>query len=228
MSSYLELCQEVARESGTMASTTINSVTGQTGRPEKVVEWVAEAWKQIQNKHTSWRFRRTEFTAPLIVNTGLYTPAALSLNNVSEFIYAQDCFTAYRDSVGVAEEYALTPLPWADFKRTYRRGTQTSAPPSHYSIAPDGSLAIGPAPAEATTIKGEYVRTAQILSANGDIPICPVDYHSIIVWYAIVHLAEHDEGAFQVATADRKYKEYYNAMARSQLPTITIGGPTLA
>jgi len=230
MATFLKLCQDVARESGTVSGTgQPASVMGNTGRLEKIVNWTADAWVAIQNSKTAWRFRRKEFSGALLVNTAQYTAASFDVLDLSEWLQEQELLTVYKTSMGVSDESPLLLLDWADYRRFYKRGQQDAGRPSVYAISPQGELCIGPKPDAAYTIQGEYVRTAQFLTANADVPIIPADYHDIIVWKALIMLADHDEAAFQRnINAEPKFREYYSNLCRSQLPRVQIGNVSLA
>lgn len=231
---YLQLCRDLSRESGTVSNFTSQpaAVTGQVGRNAKVIAWVRDAWIDLQNEHDSWRFRRKSFTSALIASTGTYTAASFSLTDHYKWVGGRafsDPFTIYDSTIGVSDE---TPLYWIEyehFKRLYQRGTQTDDRPQFWSVDYDGSLRIGPAPDQAYTFTGEYIRTAQELAANTDEPICPADFHMIIVWYALARLMGHDEApAEAIANAARNYDVLSRAMAKSQLPQVETTGSALA
>lgn len=233
MATFLEMCRDLNRESGTVDNFTTKpaSVTGQIGREAKVVEWISDAWVQIQNMHRTWRFRRKEFTSTLIVSTGEYTPAALSLDDHGFWVNGRgekDAFTIY-GSDGVSDETPLMWAPWDVFKRRYLRGSQSDARPQHWSIDYDGNLHVGPKPDAAYTLAGPFIRKAQRLAANADEPICPEDYHQGIVSYALEYLTEHDEGGpLALLPGRRRWADYYKAMVITELPEITRAGSKMA
>jgi hypothetical protein len=77
---FLELCKATARDSGTVAGLpSFTSIAGATGRLEKLVNWVRDAWVDIQNERTDWLFRLDTFEAPLIAGQMEYTGASLGL-----------------------------------------------------------------------------------------------------------------------------------------------------
>jgi len=234
MSDFLQLSRNLVRESGTVSNfgSQPAAVTSQVGRNAKMVEWTKNAWCEIQAMHESWIFRRKGFTSSLIVSIGEYTAASFSIADHYKWVGGRresDVFTIYDPSVGVSDETALRFMPWAAFKRLYRRGAQVDARPSAWSVDYEGNLCIGPAPNLAYVFTGEYVRDCQVLAANADEPICPPDFHMMIVWYALLYLVEHDEAApIDRAAANRKYDTLARAMANSQLPPIERAGGRLA
>lgn len=235
MSTYLELCQKVAREGGiTNALNQPSSVTGQTGKLAEVVSWTAEAWNRIQNEHNAWRFHRKEFTSTATtIGAGRYTGASWGITDFAEWLQETDndphIYTIYKQSEGVSSEKRLSYIDWPVFRNAYLRGTQTNNPPIHYTIDAMNQFCLGPAPDAAYIVRGEYRRTPQVLSANANVPICPVRFHNVIAWRAVILLAEEAEAIeAQVPLAQRNYNEIMGQMRRDLLPRVRIGAEPIA
>jgi len=58
---FLELCQMTAQQSGTIQGTLPTTVVGQTNRLKQIVDFVREAYIDIQNAHRGWRWLNSEF-----------------------------------------------------------------------------------------------------------------------------------------------------------------------
>ena len=235
MSTYLQLCVKTGRESGTMAGTNITSVVNQIGRELKVVNYVADAWTQIQNLHAGWRWMRSEFpsTAVTVSGTARYTAASWSITDLAEWIpdteAEPDNVSIYKQSTGVSDEGRIEYIDFSTWRRLYDRGTQTNARPTHWSISPDNEFCLGPIPDAVYVVNGLYRETPQVLALNGDTPNCPARFHDIIVWKAVQMLNEHDEAAVPlIVTANAKYNAFLADLRRDQLPRITIGSAPLA
>lgn len=228
---YLELCQMIARESGTVSGTLPSSVVTQTGRLGKIVHWVDTAWRQIQNRRNAWLWMRGEFGSPDAVTsagTARYTAASWNLTRWAEWITTADTVTIYKQSEGVSDEVPMLFMPWALYRRTYDRGDQQQDRPVHYSVSPAGEFCLGPKPDDIYVVRGEYRKSPQTLSANGDIPELPVRFHEVIAWYAFLLLAEHDEGNLHIAVALRRYRELMGDLERDQLEAVHISAGALA
>jgi len=228
MSTFLQLCQDVCRESGTFTGTQPSSVTSQAGRLLKVVNWTANAWVKIQNLHAAWNWMRREFTTTdtvTIAETARYTPSAWSITDLAEWIKDKGVMTIYLSSLGVSDEGELEYIPWADFRYLYTIGTQTSSRPVHWSVSPDDNeFCLGPTPDAVYVVNGEYRQTAQVLAVNGDTPNLPARFHQIIVWKGVLLLGEHDEAdRLALATSERNYSEDLDGLRRDQLPRVGIG-----
>lgn len=231
MSTFLELCQDAARESGTVTGTLPSTVESQTGRLAKIVSWTAEAWLQIQNSRNAWFFHRKEFpaTAKTSANTKRYLPASWNIDDFAAWLHEEDSITIYLESEGVADEDSIRQISWQDYRYRYERGAQTANRPLHYAISPANEFCIGPAPDGVYVLRGEYRRTAQILAANADVPLCDPRFHKVIPWKAVLLLIAHDEAPpDRLATANFEYMNYMQALERDQLPRIGLAAEPLA
>ena len=233
MSTFLQLAQDVARESGTIAGTNPSAVASQTGRLLKIVEWTADAWTMIQNLHADWRWMQKTFSGDTAIGTSQYTPAAWSVTDLRDWL-RDDLQSGYQPNTiflkatGVSDEGALQEITWQQWRTTYGRGTQTNNYPNQYAISPDGQFSLGPVPDDVYTVNGEYRQAAVVLAADADIPALPAAFHQIIVWQAIMMLAEFDEAVEQRAAAILKFNGLLETLERNQLPVVSLGGMPIA
>ena len=186
---YLELVQRLRIESG-YANTGPSSVAGQTGDHERAAAWIASAYTELQGRH-DWRWMRKGFTLTLSSGTDAYdytsaiddvTSAAITRFKSWHFKDPWNPPKCYLQSSGSGTEYWLTYVPWEHFRTIYKIGTQTPGAPAHITIDPNDNIVIGPEPNDTYVLSGEYNRSAQVLSANGDTPEMPSDYHMLIVY----------------------------------------------
>jgi len=195
MSTYLSGSVDLRRECG-MSGTGPAAVTGQTGDLERIVEWYAQAYTEIQNRHQDWLWLRSTFTVDTTASDDTYAYGDVTDSRLSALItrfrrwwlYDVDGFPnvrSYLTSAGVSGEKYLLPLPWAAFRDLYKRGTQTNNAPVHITVDPQRNLILGPKPNGIYTVTGEYQMSAQILAADGDTPEMPSDYHQLIVYEAM-------------------------------------------
>jgi hypothetical protein len=225
---FLQLCQAVAQESGTISGTLPATVLAQTGRLLKIVTWTAEAWNQIQGEHGTWKWMRGEWDGEVLANTVRYTPASFDLTRHRDWITdktnSMGAVTIYKTSTGVSDEYPIPEIDWEDFRARYLRGTQTANRPVAYTISPAGEICFGPKADVSYTAQGEYWKSNQTLAANADIPECPTDYHMAIVWRALQLLKIHDEDTVQTKKdIDGEHDRIMFQLRRNQLPTVRIG-----
>ena len=84
-------------------------------------------------------------------------------------------------------------IPVRSRRTRWGRGSQTNNYPSEYAISPDGQFSLGPIPDDIYRVSGEYRQAAVVLAVDADIPGLPTAFEQIIVWQAIMLLAEFDE-----------------------------------
>jgi hypothetical protein len=228
MATFLELCQMVARESGTISGTLPTTVSAQTGRLNKIVNWTNLAWLDIQNTRSSWLWMRQEFMGAAIANTSRYTPASWDIDDLSSWITDAGTVTLYDTSIGVSDEGELPFTPWPEWRVIYGRGTQTPNRPVTYTITPANEFALGPLPDTTYTVRGEYVQVPQSLSANTDTPNCPLRFHNIVAYRALMMLAGHDEAPTTYAEAQSNFSRFMSDLERDQLPAWGSGSGPLA
>lgn len=221
MSTFLELCVDLRREAG-ISGTGPASVINQTGEMQRVVEWILSAYRYVQNLHPSWLFLQTDFSFQTIAGVSNYTPNAVALPELGS--WKTDTLTDYLTATGINAEQFMEYVPWPDFVDAYMTGAPSSTQgiPLVFTVKPDQSLQVWPIPNDVYTVRGEYFKRAQTMTANSDEPIIPAQFQDVIVWRALMLY-----GAF--AAADEKYthgqNEYKQILARlemNQLPDMLI------
>lgn len=228
---YLAICQRAAQESGTVSGTGLPAaVTGQTEtRMIKIVSWVAQAWIDIQNMHSAWRWLRAEFTGTTTASSARYTAASWSIDSrFGEWITEPHSVTMYLTATGVSDEGEIPFVDWQTWRMKYSRGTQTNNRPIEYTISPANEFCLGPTPDDTYTIRAEYRKSPQVLAANTDTPECPSRFHNIIWRRALMLLHAHDEGLFPLANMETEYLRDLEDLERDQMPMITIASEPIA
>lgn len=228
---YLALVQDLARQSGTLAGgVTISSVASLTGRAEKLANWIASAWTDIQNQRR-WNWLRSTFSASLIVNTTQYTATSLGLARFGSWMGDTRYYralTIYDPDTGQSDETELTQIPYEEWREKYDRGTHDANRPIEWAISPARELCFGPKPDQVYTIRGEYWKTPQTLSDNTDEPEAPDHLHKIIVYRAMELMAQADESVLSLQMAQREYQRLFASMANECLPAVSTDAGPLA
>lgn len=230
MSTFLELCQSAAAESGTMTGgqSSISTVVGASGRAGKIVGWVKQAWFDIQVMRPSWMWMQAEFEAALTVGQGAYAGSNFSLTRVSKFLGDNKSrrLSVYATDKGVSDEGFLQVIPITDYRPVYTIGSNRAetGKPKVAAIEDDGRLLIWPKPDVAHMVHGWYKKAPQTLDADGDIPEMPADYHQAIVWKALLLMGQYDEAAGQYPFWNTEYRQIMKYLERDQLPTIEVPG----
>jgi len=238
MASFLQLCQKVASESGTVNGTFPSTVVGQTLRLGKIVRWTNDAWRQIQNASATWRWMQSEFSGPTVAGTQRYaynaagfvdSIAAAAISRHAAWLYSdRGCdsgISLYDPAIGVSDEGPLHFEDWDDFYKKRLRGTQNTGKPSVFTIAPDNKLVFSYTPDAVYTVRGRYRKDVQELTADADVPECPARFHDVIVDVALMMLGTHDEAPAQIPLWQMRRSFNFCNLERDQLPRMTLAGP---
>lgn len=233
MATYLQLCQRLASESGTVNGTFPTAVAGQTGRLEKIVRWVNDAWRDIQNAHATWRWMQGEWSGSTVAGQQRYAPVTdFSLTRFGEWDSrrdgTEDRFTIYDPAIGVADEGPLIFLEWDRFYTRCVIGSHAQDRPVYFSIAPDNKLALGPVPDKVYTVRGPYRKSPQDLTADADTPELPARFHTLIATAALEYLGTNDEAAFQLQLWQLRRIRGFSDLERDQLPMLRLNTGPLA
>lgn len=222
---FLELCQTTSRKSGTVDGILPITIAGQTGRLNKIVENVRQAWRSIQLDQSNWLWMRKEWQGTLTPSTAKYTGASFGITDFGRWLTdapysAYRSMTIYDPTIGLTDESDLWEITYEQWRSIYGRGVQENQKPMHFAISPQGELCFGPIPDKAYVAGGEYYTALQALTADGTIPALPSDFHDIIWNRALMLLNEDDEAAFAVGTAREEYHRLNSELVISQLPAM--------
>lgn len=233
MASFLTICQKVASDAGTVSHGKPTTVVGQTDYLAKVVRWTADAWRQIQNQHATWRWMQAECYGNTTINVQRYAYTSFNdfvtttaITRFADWIVAKDGsdsgFSLYDTTLGVSDEGRLTFREWDLFYKVNLRGTQTTDKPTLFTITPDLKIALAKTPNSSNyRIRGRYRKDEQTLSADADVPECPTRFHDAIVDVALMMLGTHDESPQIPLWQMRKSLNFCN-LERDQLPEMKI------
>jgi hypothetical protein len=188
------------------------------------VEWVADAWKDIQLERlgTNWRTSRG-LTFALVAATYEYgIDAALESINTRSVT----CELA-----GVNE----TPVCFQrfDYYRTeIDRTVRMSGKPQYFSLTPDNNWVFWPNPDDVYTIKYDGILDVEIFDATDVAGVGTSDvleptgldlsYHDAIVWQALLSYGMHYEDGSKLSEAQVKFRPYKKYFEERFMPIVTV------
>lgn len=227
MATFLELVNDVARESGTVSENReLTTVTGATGRLRKIVGWTRQAWEMIQRSRNDWTFARKQFEGTLTPGQTEYDPVAdLGITDFGRWLAYGDSLGApsiYDLSVGRADETPLEAISFRDFAHRFLIGAPQQIRPAVYAVG-GRMLHVGGPTDKAYKIRGFYRRGVQSLSTDAEEPYIDADYHQIIVWRALMLLGDDDEAPFEVASSTSQYEQMYSQLVRDYTDMVVLG-----
>lgn len=207
---FLQLVQKAVRKSGAKIEVP-STVVAQTGLNALFVEWVSDAWKEIQLERLGLLWRRSrDLTLALIAGTDEYNIGGglESVNTASLTCHLSNenespvCFRTY-----------------AYWRQNVDRVDQTSGKPQYFTIGPDSTTFIfWPTPDVAYTVRYEGINVVEEMDftdqagAGTSDALTPTGlqstYHDAIVWQAVMNYAMHFEDGSKLSEAQAKFKPY--------------------
>lgn len=218
---FLQLCQRLRSEAD-ISGTGPSSVVGQSGEMLDIVNWILQAYEEVQNLHSDWKFLQDTFNFSTIVGNAEYTPASVSLSSLNR--WKRDDLRIY---LAASDETYLSYVHWDEFRATYQFGSSRAQAgrPSVVSVKPDSSLILWPKPDQVYTIDGQYFKKAQTMASNADVPLIPSNYHMVIVWQALLYYGAKLGAADVYSHAEKQFKKALRKLEINQLPSPTWGAP---
>lgn len=219
---FLELCQRLRSEAG-IAGSGPSSTINQQNELGRLVNWVQDAYVDIQEKHDQWGFLRSEFTLPLTSGTSHYSSTLVGAVSAWKAPSHHDGFRCYLGTTD--DEQWLNFIPYDDFKGLRLRGANRTVTgrPQDYSVSPTLELIVWPTPDDSYLIDGEYFKQASRFVNDADSPVFD-DYHMAIVWNALMKYASYSAEPSLYAHAQKEYGRLINKLELKYLPTISLGG----
>jgi hypothetical protein len=213
-----------------MPASSIASVAGATGKAEKLVNWINQSYRNIQNER-DWNWMRREFTAPLLDGTARYDGITLGITDFGYWVEETPelmPFSLYDPDRGVSDEHEIRQVSYEYWFATYGRGSHDHQRPICCAVAPDGRLCFGPTPNKAYVLRGVYIRSPQELVANTDVPIMPARFHDLIWIEAIVKLHAHDDAFESMGAHQMEMIRLRHLLEGKELPEVRLGGGPVA
>jgi len=221
---FLELCRAVRREAGIAGSGPV-AVAGQVGEADRIVQWVSQAWTNIQLLRPDWNFLRSNFALNTTQGVREYAPSAVGIAATHDR-YLTETFRIYRTAEGVASEGWLNEWAYPVFRDTYQFGAQAPGMPTVFSIRPqDDAILLGPVPDGEYTITGERITRPIVLIADADTPVVRPEFHSLIVARAIIDYAYHEAAPESLAKAQLLWSELWPRFEQRYLPEMGSVAP---
>lgn len=204
---YLTLCQRARQRAG-ISGTGPDMVTGNSGEMARLVDWIPQAWLDLQSAHDTWLPQWREMSVAVAVGQmSVSKPEGMS--------------RLVRDRL-MFDGHPLAWHEWRDMPRRELQGTR----PSCVSQRPDGAIALWPETLTAGTLTGEYYQVPQVLKEDRDEPWLPEHLQEAIIYQALAYYAAYEDAPEVYQDALFKVRQYKTRMAAELLPDIELNvGP---
>jgi hypothetical protein len=208
MSTYIELCQDMARDVG-IPGTGPSTVTPTPEEEKDVVRYIKDADQDIQSMWFNWDFLWAENSATTESGTSTITsPTDLAQWNIDSVVYAP-----------TSEGWQpLQFVPWLQYKEDYKYGTIATGTPEFFIVKPTNVMDLYPTPDAATTLTSEYWVTPTVLSASTDISVIPERFHRIIIARAKIYYGEQNDASEVLSGSITEFTDLLLKLESDQLP----------
>lgn len=219
---FLELCVRVAEKCSITG--TISTTVSQTGEFLRVVNWVNEAWRDIQLSQSNWDWMADDFSFQTVAGQQSYTPTTIGAAEFSKWL--PDTFRIYLTSTGVSDDTFLTESSYQSFRDLYMFGVQAQNKPSEFAIKRNGkNILLGSIPDAIYTVYGEYQRRATLLAGDDDEPDMEEEYHMLVVHGARMKYAAYESAPEVWDEAKLDYDRMMSRMAEAHIDELGLGNP---
>lgn len=222
---FLELANKLMQRTATGGSD-LTAVTGLTGAQRRLVNYVIEAWTDIQSARRDWGFRWAEFSVTLASGSQVYNlRTAINAGEVKLGTY----FTIEKQTDSTTRR-RISLLDYNYFEDVFGGRPAQSGSPLYATLQPDGQNIKFDVSLDVNyVLKGKYQRVVQVLAATTDTPTgLPAEYHDAIFYLALMKWAEFEEAGDIYITAKRAYDEWMQRLVNDFLPKVLVGQDGLA
>ena len=210
MSTYLQLCQNMARDIGIPGSGP-SSVTSTSLSEEEnsVVRYIKNADTDVQSRWFDWMFLWSEATINSVSGTStLVSPTDLGNWNIDTVVWDK----------GTDNNLPLEYMPWGEYFEMYKLGTIDSADPEVFSVKPDNVIDLYPTPNSATPVYSQYWKVPTELSADTDVSSIPSRFQRIIIARAKIYYAENEDAPEVLTGSLAEFEDLLDKLESDQLP----------
>lgn len=204
MANFLELSQELQRLTGT-GGTGPTDVATATGIEGRIVNYVKNAWIDIQSHPKDWKWMWATYLAPAPGGAPLQTIASVTdyvLTDVQKV--RTKTFISYLTATGLTDRQRMTYIPYDKFQQRYSTVVSANSRPINVTRLPTGNLSFYPPPNDIYSITFEYYSTPQIFAVNGDIPAMPLRFHQLIVYEALKRFGKAEDAPELIAIGEEE------------------------
>lgn len=209
---YLQLTNDLILESS--VGDEVQSVESSQDYARKAVQWVRDAWVEIQRAR-KWKFRWAEGSFNTAISQSRYTRDEINYSDSDEFEYGT--FWVVEGACSAR----LTKMAYEKL-REKQRGANVYGKPVYFAEDQAGNLHFFPTPEKSYVVEFEYYTAPVFLTESGDAPGMPEEFHKAITWKALEQYARDEGGEWQglYQTAIRNYNAIYSEMLNKCLPAV--------
>lgn len=247
----LQLCQRLQTDAG--VSGTLTTTIGQTGSLGRLVNWIDDAWNNLQTERDDWEFLRSSylegngFSFSTVSGQSVYPLGFGSGGAIGQFIigrsapggnaalptfaqfgkWARETFRCQSTSGGFQTEVPIDWVPYDNWRDYYMLGAMRSVKtrPIVMAVGPDKSICLAP-PSDGTyTITGDYYMAPAVMQLDTDFPVgIATRFHLLIVYDALDMYADYESAPEASAFAAKGRAKLLPLFESQYLPDCYFAG----
>lgn len=196
MATFLQLSQETRRLAGIQGSGP-TAVATASGIELQIVNYVKNAWTDIQNHPKQWAWMLLPFyqsgTTPLqtAAATNDYT---LPTTVTTARALVTNSFKSYLTATGTSDRQRMKWLPYREFENRFGVVSASDDRPLVVTRVPGSrKLRFHPRPDAVYSIEFDHFKSPQVLAADADTPEMPSEHHQLIVYEALKRFGKAED-----------------------------------
>lgn len=221
----LQLVQKLRQRTGGAGSGPTSTV-GQSGEALDYVDWIDEAWLQLQAEEQDWHWMRKDASFQTV--SGQIAYAATTIAPDWARWHVSDSWRLFTTAIGRRDEGFLTPWEFQTWRDSFDFGLQSTllGRPTVFAVRPgDHAIVLGMTPNAAYTVTGQYQAAPIAMTADSDVPGLPTRFHMLIVYKAMMLYGSHEAAPEVYAAGKGEGDKMMAALRLDQLDTIAYGPP---
>ncbi len=233
---YLAIVNRGITECG-VSGGPIATTAGQVGSIQRVINWIGDAWTEIQTEHDDWIWMRSSNIlgagASFVPLAGIPScplgtgPGTVGIAVDSFGKWDRETFRCYTTTVGFINEIFLDEIPYDVWRDAYMLGAMRTVQtrPVAIAVGPDQSLNVGPPSNGLYTVTGDYFVAPSVMSLDTDVPIgLPLRFHMLIVYKAMMKYAGYESAQEVYARGSMEYNLMFAQLEAVRMPMISFAG----
>lgn len=233
---FLQLVNRAITECG-VSGGPVATAQNQSGSIGRIVNWVGDAWSDIQTEHDDWDFMRSssllgggvsfapaaaQYTTPLGTGAGTVGIAIDSFGK-----WDRRSFRCNTTTVGTSDEIYLDDIDFDVWRDSYMYGAmrQVQTRPVAIAFGPDQSINLGPPPNGLYTITGDYFVAPSVMVNDTDTPTgLPTRFNMLIVYKAMIKYSGNESAPEVYSRGSMEYNLMFAELEARYLPQMSFSG----
>jgi hypothetical protein len=218
---FVQLVQRLRRRCRVAGAGNIPvTLTNQNEEISRLIDFINEAWLDIQNAREDWQWMRSTCSFTTIQGQATYTPTQAGLIDWGN--WTRDTWRSYYTTTGTRGEILMDYIDYEDWRNLYQFGaTRVSySQPFVITITPDKQLGLGPVPLSGYTVTGDYFTVPTLLVDDTDTPTLPSRFQMAIVYRAMMFYGVSEAAPEVYQEGKEEFDRMMMRLTLNQMPDV--------